>query len=115
MRSIKKMKEIWFCGEGTPSEKAARGFALCDAVAELREKTGCAELALAEYHMLGCQMRSIYHFNESNEERKKYWGDIWERLDKTAALVNEFARDNDTAKQHLKYLYGKETVGKDSL
>ena len=107
----KKMKEIWFCSEGTPSEKAARGFALCDAMAELREKTGCAELALAEYHMLECQMRLIYHFNESNEDRKRDWGNIGERIEKAAALANEFARDNDTAKQHLKYLYGKEYVG----
>ena len=60
--------------------------------------------------MLGCQMRLIYHFNESNEDRKKDWENIWERIDKAAALVNEFARDNDTAKEYLKYLYVKKIL-----
>ncbi len=102
----KKMKEIWFCGEGTPSEKAARGFALCDAVAEFREKTGCAELVLAEYHMLTCQFNEIRRFKGSEADMSTYR----ERKPKIAALVNEFARGNDTAKEYLKYLYDKETV-----
>ena len=102
----KKMKEIWFCGEGNPSEKAARGFALCDAVAELREKTGCAELALAEYHMLTCQFNEIRRFRASEKDMAAYR----ERKPKIIALVGEFARDNATAKEYLKYLYGKETL-----
>ena len=102
----KKMKEIWFCGEGTPSEKAARGFALCDAVAEFREKTGCAELALAEYHMLTCQFNEIRRFRASEKDMAAYR----ERKPKIIALVGEFARDNATAKEYLKYLYGKETL-----
>ncbi|MBQ9745555.1 MAG: helix-turn-helix transcriptional regulator [Clostridia bacterium] len=102
----KKIKEIWFCGDGTPAEKAAKGFALCDAIAKLREKTGDRELVLAEYYLLVCQLNEIRRFGGNEADLENYR----ERKRKAAALVNEYTKDNPAAKEHIRYMYGKETV-----
>ena len=97
----KKMKEIWFCGEGAAEEKSRKGLTLLDIIAEAREKSGAKELIFVEYHICNCQLNELRRFGGSEAEKA-----LWrEKRKEKGTLCIDFAQAEPVADEYIKNMY----------
>ena len=64
----KKMKDIWFCTEGTVSDKVRNSLTLAEALEDMRSKTGDEALLLSEYVVYTCLKGYLQRFEAEGED-----------------------------------------------
>lgn len=102
----KKMKDIWFCAEGTVSDKVKHSLALAEALEDMRSKTGDEALLLAEYVVYHCLQGYLQRFGAEGADNA-------EMLAKKKAVVdacNGLAERNMYVKAYIEKRYGCERL-----
>lgn len=97
----KKMKDIWFCHEGSADDKAKKSFALADAFANMRKQLSDDTLLLAEYHVCICISNYLKYHGGSEEDKQK----LTARRKKVADACNELAKNDEYVKEFIKNRY----------
>jgi len=102
----KKMKEIWFCSEGSFEEKVKRSLDLAECLAEMRVRTENEELLFSEYVVYGCLQGYIQRFGVNDADEKR----ILERRKAVVDDCNKIAERDASVKAYLVKRYGCERL-----
>lgn len=102
----KKMKEIWFCSEGSFEEKVKRSLDLAECLAEMRVRTENEELLFSEYVVYGCLQGYIQRFGVNDADKKR----ILERRKAVVDDCNKIAERDASVKAYLVKRYGCERL-----
>jgi len=102
----KKLKDIWFCHEGSSADKAKKSFELADAFAYMREQLNDATLLLAEYHACICISNYLKYHGGSEEDKLN----LTTRREKVVDACNELAGNDEYIKEFIKNRYHCNTL-----
>ncbi len=102
----KKMKEIWFCTEGSIADKVKKSLDLADAMEEMKERTGDEELLLTEYVVYGCLKGYLQRFKAEGAEEKA----ILEKRKAVADACNKLVERDAAMKAYIMKRYGCEKL-----
>ncbi|MBQ9765777.1 MAG: helix-turn-helix transcriptional regulator [Lachnospiraceae bacterium] len=97
----KKMKDIWFCHEGSADDKAKKSFALADAFANIREHLSDDTLLLAEYSACICLANYLKYHEGSEEDKLK----LATRRQQVVDACNKLAENDEYVKEFIKNRY----------
>lgn len=102
----KKMKDIWFCAEGTVSDKVKYSLALAEALEDMRSKTGDEALLLAEYVVYYCLQGYLQRFGAEEADE----AEIVAKRKAVADACNGLAEQDIYVKAYIKKRYGCEKL-----
>lgn len=98
----KKMKEIWFCGEGSVSEKVQISLQLAETFKDMRSRTGNEELLLSEYVVYLCLQGYLQRFGAEGADEKA----ILEQRKAVADACNQLAERDVYVRSYISKRYG---------
>lgn len=102
----KKMKDVWFCGEGSVSEKVRTSLQLAEAMEEMRKQTGNEDLLLSEYVVYVCLPGYLQRFGANDADEKE----IDARRKAVADACNRLAGKDASVKAYIMKRYGCEKL-----
>lgn len=97
----KKLKEIWYCIDGTLADKAAQGIALGEALISFCETSGYSELWLAVYHVFSDHSVKLRCYGGSEADSSICQA----RLIEAARRCDELAQTCETVQEYIKRRY----------
>lgn len=102
----KKMKDTWFCEEGSVSEKVRTSLQLAEAMEKMRKHTGNEELLLSEYVVYVCLQGYLQRFGAEGADEKA----IDARRKAVADACNHLAEKDARVKAYITKRYGYEKL-----
>lgn len=102
----KKMKDIWFCTEGTVSDKIRRSLDLAEALKGLRSKTGDETLLLSEQVVYVCLSGYLQRFGAEDADE----AEIVAKRKAVVDACNQLAKQDIYVKAYIKKRYGCEKL-----
>lgn len=97
----KKLKEIWYCSNGTLADKAAQGIALGDALIRFSEMSGYSEVWLAVYHVFCDHCAKLCSWGGDEAEISICKA----RISEAAKQCDELAKSRETVREYIGLCY----------
>lgn len=100
----KKMKEIWFCCDGTSEEKERKSLELAEALQQFGERTVSAEASYLAYTVYQCLEGYLQRFGVTGNK------EVMEKRNAAAKACNRIAEENEALKEYIRKRCGIEML-----
>lgn len=99
----KRMKDIWFCHDGSVAQKTKKSFALASAMEEMYAAVGGTDILFAQYSVYRSLIGKIRFFGGNSEDCIR----AREAKRAVAMKIDALAEDDDILKDYIRYRFEK--------